>query len=291
MDLFRIRFPEPPTLEWTFMVQYSHEADSSFMTYFTFYVLSTVCLALAALVGLKQSSADGSRSDTRIISVTATFGFFVSIVIYTFSMGWLHEYYPRWDNTEPRAFVHLWNLACIALVFAASFIFFVAETQRRSKGFGAQDETSGTVQTVLYVLVLAITLAVVIFSAAEADVSKCSDKQLIAYIYISCMMLYLLVISGMDLYSNSALPCLSSRHYVTAVGMFALGLFLQLAMGGVCGGPAAAETKGCPMPDSFNHNALFNLFVLIGVMVLALGMLRMVDEDAPDDDVVVAKAV
>lgn len=279
MDLFRIHFPEPPTTDWTFMVQYSREADSTFMTYFGFYMLSTICLCLSALVGLKQSSIEGSKSQTRYISVGSTFGFFFAMVIYSFSMGWLHEYYPRWDNTEPRAFVSLWNIACVALVLSASCVFFVAESLRRAKGFGSNDETSATVQNILYVMVGVITLAISIFSLASADVSKCEDKQLIAYIFFSCMMLYLLAISLIDIFSGRT-ASLSSRHYATAVSLCALGLILQLAMANVCGGPSAAETKGCPLPDSFNHNALFNIFVIIGMIILALGMLRMVDEDA-----------
>jgi len=279
MDLFQIHFPEPPTADWTFMVQYSPEADASFMTYFSFYMLSTVCLCLAALVGLKQSTIEESRSNTRIMSVISTFGFFSAMVIYTFSMGWLHEYYPRWDNTEPRTFVHLWNVACVALVLAAAGIFFVAESLRRTKGFGSHDETSGTVQFVLYVMVGIITLALSIFSLATADISKCDDKQLIAYIYFSCMMLYLLVISLMDIFSNDGLSAYSSRHYATAISLCTLGFILQLSMSHVCGGPSAAETKGCPLPDSFNHNAMFNLFLIFGMIILATGILRMVDED------------
>lgn len=52
--------------------------------------------------------------------------------------------------------------------------------------------------------------------------------------------------------------------------IFLSGL-LQLALASVCSKENAFQTRGCPLPNSFNHNALFHILLAMGISVIFLG--------------------
>ena len=72
--------------------------------------------------------------------------------------------------------------------------------------------------------------------------------------------------------------CVASKHskvglIVLAFGafIFIAGVIFQTLMGGKCAEVNAAEDFGCPLPDDFNHNAVFHLIQTVACFVTFAG--------------------
>jgi hypothetical protein len=70
--------------------------------------------------------------------------------------------------------------------------------------------------------------------------------------------------------------CLNPKDYLPALGCLAIavGMVVQVALRSVCGDAAYSTCwQDCPLKDpmKFNHNALFHVFIVIGLLLQALG--------------------
>ena len=56
---------------------------------------------------------------------------------------------------------------------------------------------------------------------------------------------------------------------------FIIGVIFQVVMGSWCAGVNAEAEMGCPLPDEFNHNAVFHLIQTFATFVLFGGVVMM----------------
>ena len=95
------------------------------------------------------------------------------------------------------------------------------------------------------------------------------------YVAIIC---YLLGHLAMIFNCVTLSTCVTNKHskvglIVLAFGVFTfiVGVIFQTLMSGKCAAVNAAEDFGCPLPDEFNHNAVFHLIQTVACFILFAG--------------------
>lgn len=118
----------------------------------------------------------------------------------------------------------------------------------------------------LNVMSVLVGTVVVYFIAAQ-------NNMLLAGIFHGVCFLYALIVW--------AVMC--KCDLVIGALLCAVGLAIQPVLAEKCGDPGYASCwKDCPLPAPyFNHNALFHTFFAVGLLVLAIGTLRMPPEPSP----------
>jgi len=274
-------------LEVSSLVQYSTGADDAPGTYVTFYVVAFVCALLTMVLGLKVAmgcDVPGEQSQWFRMGGVASVLLFVSATVHSFTMGWLHEYYHNWDSSDGPVFANLWDISVITQTLAGTGVFFLSEFSRKVKGFGVQDESTKTIERMLYFVILVVTLVIIVVTRSLDNNKAMDAKALVAYFFSCCMFLFLLAVSVLDIAFNAPPKNGSSRHFATAIILHAIGIGIQFGLDSTCSGHNAFETSGCPLPDAFNHNAFFNVFQMAVYGLIGVGALKLYDEMRPEEE-------
>ena len=113
------------------------------------------------------------------------------------------------------------------------------------------------------------------------ELSKASE-----YVAIICYLLGHLVMAIVCIVLST---CVATKHrkvglIVLAFGafIFLVGVIFQVLMGGKCAELNAAEDFGCPLPDNFNHNAVFHLIQTLACFVTFAGGLVILRQNRVD---------
>src|SRR5689334_7676100 len=93
-------------------LQYSTGADNTPATYITYYFLSVMGLinGVVACMNFMSNRHRVPQENLQGFAVggIATMALFLCVMIHAFTMGWLHEYYLHWDDSESFVFTRLW---------------------------------------------------------------------------------------------------------------------------------------------------------------------------------------
>eukprot|EP00300_Choanocystis_sp_HF-7_P040216 c6666_g1_i1.p1 GENE.c6666_g1_i1~~c6666_g1_i1.p1 ORF type:complete len:290 (+),score=41.58 c6666_g1_i1:118-870(+) len=250
------------------------------MSYVSMYALSIVCLVLGAFVLLKQSAGVTSQSNTSQRRLLATGFIFFGFAGFSFATGWTHEYYRNWDVSDSPNYGRISNVADIFQLFVAVGIYLLGDTLRVQKGVGLENTV---LDLALPVAVGIIDLVLAAFVIQSSDYAEAITKSALCHGFMLLCMFYLFVITTLDIIRNGRENVPASRYLSTAVVVYVSALVIQLALLPICKGTLAFKSTGCPLPDNFNHNAVFNFFTIIVAILLSRGVVEMVYEDMKKD--------
>jgi hypothetical protein len=271
------------------MFQNTSKPDDTAGTYITYYLLSLECIILAVALFFRCAAIPAMQTSHAFpFNIIGCIGFFLFCGLNAFVMGWLHEYYHTWDHSEPEEFFTLWHCATVAAILQATCMFYLGETLRQIRNIGSLNAKNQAVNNNMMNGVITICTLAMVISLTSMPHHR-HEKEVATFIFTLVMSVYLLAISITDTATTSRQINSSSRHFITAIGFYALILILFFALDSICSEAKAFETAGCPLPDQFNHQALANVFSMLIVLLLGAGGMQLMEDDKFPVDLFVSK--
>jgi len=183
--------------------------------------------------------------------------------------GLVHQEYPHNEDhpNTPEEFSVLWRIVIVFTAIANVYLWDMGDALRQM-GQAEHDNPTKSEYFLFNFLDILIILAMSAWAMVDVSSTFAAVGLMtgIAYIYQVSIALYSLTIKY--------------RRSRVAIAIFGIINIMSLVIQVVFGGPCGKEDPDdCPLPEDFNHNALFHVVHTIGLVGLGMTVVYMAPKD------------
>jgi len=205
--------------------------DTTIATYVTNFIIAIVCLLAAGIIALS----------TRSYLMPA---FFIFAAL-AYGIGGLNHVILQGRDDPAYDPLIIVIIACKSI--STSFLVMVYLNYFTSN------------KAILWSVLVVSTAAIITFGIVTMS-------YIVVGVYQICALLFMSIFTSIEAFASCRAPKLNIMKAISGLIMIA-GMLVQVLLSGTCGRGGYQDCfKDCPLPQEFNHNALFHVLYLIGVM-------------------------